>query len=162
MAHIRSLNRVTLVGRVGRNPELTYLTGSGRDLSKFSMVTNEGYYDKDRNWKESSEWHNIVTWGPQAQRIEKQVKKGDLVLVEGKIRTNKWTDKNGQERSNKEIEANNVIVLDKRQRDYEGGADQSSSFQSDSNATKGDAPFTGLGGSGNDDFSFEDNSEEPF
>jgi len=116
MSQVRSLNRVILVGRTGKVPELTVMPNSGKQLAKFSLATNEGYYDQGSSaWKDlPTEWHNIVAWGPLAQKVEKSVGKGDMVLVEGKIRTRKWQDKNGQDRSTTEINADSVIVLDHR------------------------------------------------
>jgi single-strand DNA-binding protein len=116
MSQVRSLNRVILVGRVGKNPEVTVVASSGRQLAKFSLATNEGYFDKNNNsWKDMpTEWHNIVAWGPLAQKVEKGLSKGDMVLVEGRIRTRKWQDKNGQDRWNTDIQAENVVVLDRR------------------------------------------------
>ena len=116
MSQVRSLNRVILVGRTGKDPEVTVMASSGRQLAKFSLATNEGYFDKNSNaWKDlPTEWHNIVAWGPLAQKVEKGVGKGDMVLVEGSIRTRKWKDKNGQDRSTTDIQADNIIVLDRR------------------------------------------------
>ena len=116
MSQVRSLNRVILVGRMGKDPETTVVASSGRQLAKFSLATNEGYFDKNSNaWKDlPTEWHNIVAWGPLAQKVEKSLGKGDMVLVEGSIRTRKWQDKNGQDRWNTDIQADNVIVLDRR------------------------------------------------
>ncbi len=116
MSQVRSLNRVILVGRTGKVPELTVMPNSGKQLAKFSLATNEGYYDQGSSaWKDlPTEWHNIVAWGPLAQKVEKSVGKGDMVLVEGKIRTRKWQDKSGQDRSTTEINADSVIVLDHR------------------------------------------------
>lgn len=118
------MNRVILVGRVGRKPELTVIQGSGRELAKFSMVTNEGYYDQSRNWKETEEWHNITAWGPLAQRMERNLGKGDMVLVEGKLKTRKWKDQNGQDRRTTDIEAQNIVILDRRS-SREGSGQQS-------------------------------------
>jgi single-strand DNA-binding protein len=116
MSQVRSLNRVILVGRTGKDPEITVMASSGRQLAKFSLATNEGYFDKNSNaWKDlPTEWHNIVAWGPLAQKVEKSVGKGDMLLVEGSIRTRKWKDKNGQDRWNTDIQADNIIVLDRR------------------------------------------------
>jgi single-strand DNA-binding protein len=116
MSQVRSLNRVILVGRVGKDPEVTVMPKSGQQLAKFSLATNEGYYDKNSNaWKDlPTEWHNIVAWGLLAQKAEKSLGKGDMVLVEGKIRTRKWQDKNGQDRFTTEINADSLIVLDRR------------------------------------------------
>ena len=116
MSQVRSLNRVILVGRVGKNPEITVVASSGRQLAKFSLATNEGYYDQGSSaWKDlPTEWHNIVAWGPLAQKVEKSVGKGDMVLIEGRIHTRKWQDKNGQDRWNTDIQADSMIVLDRR------------------------------------------------
>ena len=123
MSQVRSLNRVILVGRAGKDPEVTVMPKSGQQLAKFSMATNEGYFDKNSNaWKDlPTEWHNIVAWRALAQKVEKGVGKGDLVLVEGSIRTRKWQDKNGQDRSITEIQADNITVLDRR-KDQAAGA----------------------------------------
>jgi single-strand DNA-binding protein len=123
MSQVRSLNRVILVGRVGKDPEVTMMPKSGQQLAKFSLATNEGYFDKNSNaWKDlPTEWHNIVAWRALAQKVEKGVGKGDLVLVEGSIRTRKWQDKNGQDRWNTDIQADNITVLDRR-KDQAAGA----------------------------------------
>ena len=124
MSQVRSLNRVILVGRAGKDPEVTVMPNSGQQLAKFSLATNEGYFDKNSNaWKDlPTEWHNIVAWRALAQKVEKGVGKGDMVLVEGSIRTRKWKDKSGQDRSSTEIQADNIVVLDRR-RDGAAGAD---------------------------------------
>lgn len=122
MSQVRSLNRVILVGRAGKDPEVTVMPTSGQQLAKFSLATNEGYFDKNNNaWKDlPTEWHNIVAWRALAQKVEKSVGKGDMVLIEGSIRTRKWKDKNGQDRSSTEIQADNIVVLDRR-KDAAGG-----------------------------------------
>lgn len=121
MSNVRSLNRVILVGRVGRDAENTTIASSGRELSKFPIVTNEGYFEPNsRTWKDlPPEWHNIVAWGPLAQ---KKISKGDMVLVEGKIKTRKWKDQSGQERKTTEIEANNIVVLDRKSKEGPSGS----------------------------------------
>ncbi len=130
MSQVRSLNRVILVGRVGKNPEITVVASTGRQLAKFSLATDEGYFDKNSNaWKDlPTTWHNIVVWGPQAQKVERSVGKGDMVLVEGSIRTRKWQDKNGQDRWNTDIQADNIIVLDHRK---DGASGAGSSYPGD-------------------------------
>jgi single-strand DNA-binding protein len=149
MSQVRSLNRVILVGRTGKDPEITVVASSGRQLAKFSLATNEGYFDKNSNaWKDlPTEWHNIVVWGPLAQKVEKSVGKGDMVLVEGSIRTRKWKDKSGQDRWNTDIQADNVIVLDRRKDQatgastpYPSGKSSKNSFPD--NVESGTPPFT--------------------
>jgi single-strand DNA-binding protein len=124
MSQVRSLNRVILVGRVGKDPEVTVMPKSGQQLAKFSVATNEGFFDKNSNaWKDlPTEWHNIVAWRALAQKVEKSVGKGDMVLIEGSIHTRKWQDKNGQDRWNTDIQADNIVVLDRRKDQAAGSA----------------------------------------
>jgi len=150
MSQVRSLNRVILVGRAGKDPEVTVMPNSGQQLAKFSLATNEGYFDKNSNaWKDlPTEWHNIVAWRALAQKVEKGVGKGDMVLVEGSIRTRKWKDKSGQDRSITEIQADNIVVLDRRKESasgsgpsYPGDRNKRDSFP-DTNS-QGAQPFEG-------------------
>ena len=114
--NVKSLNRVILVGNVQpKEPEVNHIPNLGRDVAKFTLVTKEGFMDKNNQWQESSEWHNIVAWGYNAKKIEKNIKRGSLVLIEGKIKCRKWQDKNGQDRRTIEIVADTVVPLDKGQ-----------------------------------------------
>lgn len=113
MSHVRSLNRVILIGRVGRDPEITHIPSIERDVAKFSLATNEGYMDKNNQWKDITEWHNIVAWGPLAQKTERSVHKGAMVLVEGKIKSRKWQDQSGNSRRSTEIEVENLVLLER-------------------------------------------------
>jgi len=165
MSQVRSLNRVILAGRVGRQPELTNLPASGRELARFSMVTNEGYYNQNKEWQEKAEWHNIVAWGPLAKRIDKSVAKGDLVLVEGKIHTRSWKDKSGADRKTTEISADNLTVLEKSSREKEGSP-KNVGFRTNTEAEKDfpssypaqEPPFSDV--TSGDDFSHGE--EDPF
>jgi single-strand DNA-binding protein len=124
MANKRSLNRVILIGTAGRDPEITHIPNLDKNVAKFSMVTNEVFMDRKTNqFQEMAEWHNIVAWGYTAQKVERDIRKGSLVLVEGKIKTRKWKDQNEQERRTTEIHADTVTLLDKSQREqgYAGG-----------------------------------------
>ena len=136
MGNVRSLNRVILVGRVGQDPEISHIPSIGRDIAKFSLATNEGFMDKSNQWKEYTEWHNIVAWGPLSQKVERNVTKGSMVLIEGKIKTKKWKDKNDQERRNVDIEVNNLVVLEranKKDTDTERDGAQPVDFSKGSN-----------------------------
>jgi single-strand DNA-binding protein len=118
MANKRSLNRVILVGHVGRDPEITHIPNLDKDVAKFSMATTEVFMDKATNqFQDQTEWHNIVAWGYAAKKVERQVSKGTLVLVEGKLKTRKWKDKNDQDRWSTEIRADSVTVLERVDRD---------------------------------------------
>jgi single-strand DNA-binding protein len=83
-----SVNKVFLIGRCGKDPEVKQVTGT--TVAKFSLATSENWKDKDGNKKEETTWHNIVIWGKLCDVVQKYVKKGDLLYVEGKIKTEKW------------------------------------------------------------------------
>jgi single-strand DNA-binding protein len=120
MANQRSLNRVILIGNVGKDPEITHIPQLDKDVAKFSLATNEVFMDKNTNqFQNNTEWHNIVAWGWAAKKVERNFSRGSLVLVEGKIKTRKWKDKNDQDRYTTEIHAETITPLDKSQR--EGG-----------------------------------------
>lgn len=106
-----SLNKVMLIGRLGRDPELRYTQG-GTPVANFSMATDESYRGKDGNTVEQTEWHNIVAWGRQGENCANYLSKGSLVFVEGSLQTRKWQDKQGQDRWTTEIKAFRVQFLD--------------------------------------------------
>jgi single-strand DNA-binding protein len=111
------INKVTLIGRLGGDPEVRHLEG-GAAVARFSLATNEYYKDKEGNLQETTEWHNVVVWRDLAERAEKQLKKGGMVYVEGKISYRKYTDKEGAERTITDIVASTFRTLERR----EGGA----------------------------------------
>ena len=92
-------------------------------VSKFSLATNENYRDRNGEWQTKTEWHDIVCWGPLAERVEKNLKKGNLVFVEGKVTTRKWQDKDGNDRYSTEIVSNLVKSLERRESGSSGVAD---------------------------------------
>ena len=107
-----SLNRVILLGRLGRKPEIRVLPQSGRSVANFTMATDERLYNKTTNeTKDRTEWHRIVVWGKLAEFCEKYLDKGRLVLVEGKLRTRSWQDRDGAKRSTTEIEAQTITLV---------------------------------------------------
>ncbi len=121
MANKRSLNRVILIGMVGRDPEITHIPSLDKDVAKFSLATTEVWMDKNTNqFQDTTEWHNIVAWGSVAKKTERSVAKGCLVLVEGKLKTRKWKDQNEQEKRTTEIYADTVVLLEKSHK--EGGS----------------------------------------
>lgn len=105
-----SVNKVILIGNLGNDPEIRHLEG-GVAVARFSMATSEKFKDKAGNTQERTEWHNVVAWRGLAEVIDKYVKKGQSVYVEGKIQSNKYTDKEGVERVGFEILANNLTML---------------------------------------------------
>ena len=107
-------NKVTLIGNLGRDPEVRHFEG-GSMVAKFSLATNENYRDRNGEWQTRTEWHDIVCWGPLAERVEKTIKKGNLVFVEGKLTTRKWQDRDGNDRYTTEVVSNLVKSLERRE-----------------------------------------------
>jgi len=107
------LNKVTLIGHLGKDPELRKLE-SGISIATFSIATNENYKDKDGNWQTNTEWHNIVCWRGLADLVESRYKKGNLAYVEGKLVHRKYQDKDGNDRNITEIVAATCKLLEKR------------------------------------------------
>jgi single-strand DNA-binding protein len=123
MANKRSLNRVILIGNVGKDPEITHIPSLDKDVAKFSVATTEVFMDRTTNqFQDITEWHNVVAWGYTAKKVERGVNKGSLVLVEGKIKTRKWKDQNEQDRWSTEIVADSVTVLDRSGRESNSGS----------------------------------------
>lgn len=106
-----SLNKVLLIGRIGRDPEMRY-TPSGQPVANFSMATDESYTGKDGQKVEKTEWHRVVIWGKQAEFVGNYLGKGRLIYIEGKLETRKWTDKDGAEKYTTEIKADKIVALD--------------------------------------------------
>jgi single-strand DNA-binding protein len=116
---MRGINKVTLLGRLGKDPETQFLE-SGTSLSRFTLATNDRYKDKTGNWVDQTEWHNVVVWRGLAEIAEKYLKKGSLVYIEGKIRTRSWDDKDGTKKYSTEIVADNLIMLDRKEEGDQG------------------------------------------
>jgi single-strand DNA-binding protein len=105
-----SVNKVILVGRLGRDPETRY-TGGGQAVANFSVATDETYKDRNGERQKRTEWHKIVVWGKQAEIAQQYLKKGSLIFIEGRIQSREWQDKEGQKRTSFEIVANNFRML---------------------------------------------------
>ena len=137
-----SVNKVTLVGRLGQDPETKDVNGT--TVANFSLATSETWKDKDSgDKKERTEWHRLVAWGRQAEIVGEYLTKGSLIYVEGQLQTRKWTDKDDNERYTTEIRVGMMKML--------GGKNGSNGGSSDSNepvaetvsagADKSDVPF---------------------
>jgi single-strand DNA-binding protein len=109
------INKVTLVGNLGKDPEVKHLE-SGSSVARIKLATNESYRDKDGNWQNLTEWHTVIAWRELAKKAEKDLKKGSLVYVEGKLRTRSYKDSAGIEKLITEVEAVMLKSLDKRER----------------------------------------------
>lgn len=114
-----SFNKVMLIGRLGRDPELRY-TQSGTPVATLRIATDESYTDKNGNKVERTEWHTVIVFQRAAESCANHLAKGSLVFVEGSLQTRKWQDKQGQDRYTTEVKAVNVRFLSKK----DGGAQQ--------------------------------------
>ncbi len=112
---MHGINKVQLIGNVGREPKTKYLE-SNVPVTTFSLATSETHRRKDGQRVTSTEWHNIVLWRGLAELAEKYVKKGDPLYIEGKLHTRTWTDRDGNIRRTTEIVASNLIMLSPKNR----------------------------------------------
>jgi single-strand DNA-binding protein len=103
-------NKVSLIGRLGAQPEVTTFE-TGRTLARFTLATNESYKDKNGEWHENTQWHTINAWGRIAERVKKALNKGQEVIVEGKLVHQSYENKNGEKRYGTIIEATEFLLL---------------------------------------------------
>lgn len=99
---MRGINKVMLIGRVGMDPELRKMDNSRSKLN-IRLATTESYKNPSGEWQDITDWHTVVMWGPMAERGERDIRKGNLIYVEGKIRTRSWEDKEGNKRYATEV-----------------------------------------------------------
>jgi single-strand DNA-binding protein len=125
----RSLNQVTLMGNLTRDPELRQ-TPSGQSVTSFSLALNRSYKDASGEWQEATDYIDIVCWGPLAERVAQYLSKGRRSLVQGRLQSRSW-EQEGQKRSKVEVLANDVTFLDSR-----GGGDSESESGPSSAATE--------------------------
>ena len=111
-----SLNKVMLIGNVGRDPEVRYLDGQSGNakVATFTLATTERYRDRNGETRENTEWHNIVAWRGNADVAERFIRKGTQLYIEGRIRTRSWDDQTGNKRYTTEIIADNLQLLGKK------------------------------------------------
>jgi len=116
----KSVNKVILLGNLGKDPELKY-TPSGTAVAKFSLATNDRFKDKEGQWQDRTEWHNVTAWARTAEIAGEYLKKGSKVYIEGSLRTHSWDDKQtGQKKYMTEIMVNDLVLLSGR---GEGGGE---------------------------------------
>jgi single-strand DNA-binding protein len=108
----RSLNQVTLMGNLTRDPELRQ-TPNGQNVTSFSLALNRSYKDASGEWQEATDYIDIVCWGPLAERVAQYLSKGRRCLVQGRLQSRSW-EQDGQKRSKVEVLANDVTFLDSR------------------------------------------------
>lgn len=108
-----SLNKVMLIGNLGRDPEVRYTT-SGTAVASFSLATTEKFKNKNGEWEEKTEWHNITLWGRLAEIAGEYLAKGKTVYIEGRLQTRKWQDRDGKDRYTTEIVGDKMQMLSAR------------------------------------------------
>jgi single-strand DNA-binding protein len=148
----KSVNKVILVGRLGKDPELKY-TASGTPFCRFSMATDDVWNDKSSGERqEKTEWHNIVTWDRLAEICNQYLTKGSLVYIEGSLQTREWDDQEGNKRRTTEVRARDMVMLGSKGDSAGGGQRRaagataegmggSTSSPSTSTITDDDIPF---------------------
>ncbi|MBS1651818.1 MAG: single-stranded DNA-binding protein [Bacteroidetes bacterium] len=124
------INKVILIGNLGKDPEIKYLEGNIARAS-FSLATSDYYRDKSGNKIEQTEWHNIVLWRAMAENAEKILKKGMQVYIEGKIQTRQWIDKDGNKKNITEIAGETFTVLQRRDSNTSNSSGNSFDIPSD-------------------------------
>jgi single-strand DNA-binding protein len=158
----RSLNQVTLMGNLTRDPELRQ-TPNGMQVCSFSLALNRSYKGADGEWQEATDFIDIVAWGPLGERVAQYLHKGSRTLVQGRLQSRAW-EQEGQKRSKVEVNASDVTFLDGRS--DEGGSEDTSSGGGYNRATSNSG--NGSGGSSakpaakkKDDVVIEDIGDEP-
>jgi single-strand DNA-binding protein len=146
------VNKVILVGRLGRDPETRY-TSSGQAVCNFTMATDENFKSRSGERQTRTEWHRIVMWGKLAEIAQQYLKKGQLVYIEGRLQTRQWDDKrDGSKKQTTEVVANSMKMLGGRGEGAAAGAGARAS---------GGAGNSGAGGGRHDEFEPDAAPEEP-
>jgi len=110
---MRGVNRVMLIGNLGKDPDMQYLEGN-IGVAKFPLATTETFKDRSGKLVSQTEWHTVVLWRGLAELAQKYLHKGSLVYIEGRLRTRSWEDKEGARKFATEVVGDNLIMLDKR------------------------------------------------
>ena len=128
----KSVNKVVLIGNIGKNPEIKY-TPNGTAVAKFSLATNERFKDKSGEWQDRTEWHSIVAWQRLAEVIGEYTNKGGRLYIEGRLQTSSWEDReSGQKRYRTEIVAQDIVLLGDSRRE-EGSSERTGRYAFDQN-----------------------------
>lgn len=139
-----SVNKVILVGRLGKDPEVKY-TQTGVPVARFTIATDESWKDQGGEKQQRTEWHNIVAWRKLAEICGQYLNKGKLVYIEGRLQTRSWEDKEGNKRYTTEIQADNMVMLSARtdearqEKGVAAAASSNSGFEAE--ITDDDVPF---------------------
>ncbi|MGE0702748.1 MAG: single-stranded DNA-binding protein [Vicinamibacterales bacterium] len=141
-----SVNKVILVGNLGRDAELRYTPG-GAAVAKFSIATTEKWNDKSGSTQERTEWHNIDLWGKQAETLSEYLRKGKQVYIEGRLQTDEYTDKEGIKRKTTRVRCDRVVLLGSggggrgAERSGDRGGEHSAPVEPTEPLTDDDIPF---------------------
>jgi single-strand DNA-binding protein len=148
----RSVNKVTLLGNVGKDPEIRSTPG-GTMVATFGLATSDRQKDAQGNWQDRTEWHNLVAFSRTAEIIRDYVKKGSKLYIEGTLRTSTWDDKqSGQKRYKTEIIVNELVLLSGREEGAGGGQGGYSKAASSSSAAASFDQRTPAAAGGHDDY----------
>jgi single-strand DNA-binding protein len=121
----RGLNKVMIIGNLGRDPEMRY-TPSGKPVTTFSVATSRSWNTSDGEKREETEWFNVVAWSSLAEICKQYLNKGQQVYIEGRLQTRHWDDQEGNKHTSVEIVANEMIILSERRETGETSADSES------------------------------------
>jgi single-strand DNA-binding protein len=111
---VRGLNKVMVIGNVGRDPEMRYIP-SGKPVTSFSVASSRSWMNSEGERREETEWFNVVAWGNLAEICKQHLRKGQQVYIEGRLQTRSWKDQDGRKRVRTELVVNEMIVLGKRE-----------------------------------------------
>jgi single-strand DNA-binding protein len=153
-----SVNKVILIGNLGRDPELRHTAG-GSAVLNFTMATNEVWTDRDGQKQQRTEWHRIVVWGRQAETLNEYLRKGRQIYVEGRLQTRQWTDAQNQQKQTTEIVALRIVLLGGR--GGGGGAEVPDEGPREAAAVAEGGPGTDAGDDGSG-FGSDEDDDLPF
>lgn len=138
-----SVNKVILVGRLGRDPESRFTSG-GQQVCNFTLATDESFKDRTGERQKRTEWHRIVVWGRLAEISQQYLKRGTLVYIEGRLQTRQWDDRSGNKRTTTEIIANGMKILSPRGESGGAGpsAEASAGVEMEETHAPGESPIS--------------------
>ena len=132
-----SVNKVLLIGNLGQDPE-AWFTPQGTAVTNLSVATNESWKDQNGEIQEKTEWHRVVMFGRMAENADKYMSKGQMVYIEGRLKTREWEDKNQVKRRTTEIHCDNFTMLGRRDDSYQGNINKD---QENDQSSDDDLPF---------------------
>lgn len=135
-----SLNKVMLIARLGKDPDVRY-TASGTAVASFSAATSEKFKNKSGEWEERTEWHNLVLWGRLAEIAGEYLSKGSLAYFEGRLQTRKWQDKDGADRWTTEIVCEKMQMLGGKKSDGGNHESRDNDLNGEGGVADDDIPF---------------------